>query len=222
MTINRALIIDTETTGSDTSKDRVIEIGAVLYSVTAQSTLFQLSALYSAESNPAEHINGISMAAIAAAMEVTFDARRLLLDMFTASDVVVCHNGLDFDRVFLGPPFDTKPWLDTKRDFCWPKGRPGMSLVDLALCHGIGVASAHRALTDCQLIAALFDRMTDLQGMFAVAMRPKAMFRALVEYDDRQLAKDAGFQWDPTRKIWTRSMAIDDAKALPFLVKELA
>ena len=116
----------------------------------------------------------------------------------------------------------SKPWACTKYDFTWPRQtREGESLVNLALEHGIGVASAHRALTDCQLIAALFDRMDDLQGMFARAMRPKGVFRALVSYDDREQAKSAGFRWDGATKQWTRRMAIEDAQALPFKVAQL-
>src|SRR5690606_28957405 len=94
--------------------------------------------------------------------------------------------------------------------------KPGQSLVNLALDHGIGVSSAHRALTDCQLIAALFDRMDDLPGMFQHAMRPKSTYRAIVSYDDRQLAKDAGFRWNGDDKTWTRRMADEDAAAMPF------
>ena len=44
MTLN-LLIIDTETTGIDPTVDRVIEIGAILYSVNCKTTLAQLSFL---------------------------------------------------------------------------------------------------------------------------------------------------------------------------------
>jgi DNA polymerase-3 subunit epsilon len=64
----------------------------------------------------------------------------------------------------------------------------------------------HRALNDCLLIAALFDRADDLQSLFEFAMRPKAMFVALVSYDDRDLAKKAGFRWNEPgyERMWVR------------------
>jgi len=99
--------------------------------------------------------------------------------------------------------------------------RVGQNLVHLALAHGIGVSLAHRALADCQLIAALFDRMDDLQSMFRWAMRPKGRFVAQVSYDDRNIAKEHGFRWLPERKTWERTMAISDTELLPFAVKQV-
>jgi DNA polymerase III subunit epsilon len=61
--------------------------------------------------------------------------------------------------------------------------------VSLALSHGIGVSSAHRALTDCSLIAALFDRMEKLEAMIEEAKRPKALFQAQVSFKDKDLER---------------------------------
>jgi hypothetical protein len=64
--------------------------------------------------------------------------------------------------------------------------------------------------------------MTDLQSMFAVAMRPKALFVGMQPFDDNQLAKDAGFKWDRlVPKKWSRMMAIEDATLLSFPVRRV-
>lgn len=220
--IRNALIIDTETTGLDPKLDCVIEVGMVLYSVEHQSTLMQFSTLLPAGSNPCESINRISCAALQstalARANRTLEWVMTLSEFLNEPEVVVAHNA-EFDRQFF--PIDL-PWLCTKFDFQWPRQlREGDSLINTALAHGIGVGSAHRALTDCQLIAALFDRMDDLQGMFERARRPKAIFQALVAFKDRELAKAAGFRWDADAKRWTRRMAIDDAGSLPFPVQML-
>jgi DNA polymerase III subunit epsilon len=216
--IRRCLIIDTETTGLDPSTDSVIETGLVLYSVEHQTTLIQFSTLHYASANPAEQINRIPAAALIDIEEryPLLSLSSLLSCLVEDADVIVAHNA-EFDRAFFGGNWHSKPWLCTKDDFTWPRQtKPGESLVTLALEHGIGVASAHRALTDCQLIAALFDRMPDLQGMFAHAMRPRATFEAKVSYDEREIAKAAGFRWDGAKKRWTRRMAIEDAERLSF------
>jgi DNA polymerase-3 subunit epsilon len=215
--IRRCLIVDTETTGLDPKTDNLIEIGAILYDVKNQCSLVSFSTLRNASLNAAESINRIP----AAALCDFYDSNPVgELDVFTPliadAEVIVAHNA-DFDRSWLDDPWLDRPWLCTREDFTWPRQtKPGQSLVTLALDHGIGVASAHRALTDCRLIARLFDQMPDLQAMFARAMRPKALFRALVSYDDREKAKAAGFQWDAATKQWSRRMAIEDAAALPF------
>lgn len=224
--IRRALIIDTETTGLDPKADDVVEIGAILYSVEHRTSLIQFSTLQYASSNAAESINRISVAALADIEErYPLQLNDVLPPLLADADVIVAHNA-SFDRGWFAGEWHGKPWLCTKDDFMWPmQTKPGMSLINLALAHGIGVSSAHRALTDCQLIAALFDRMDlfglDLEAMFAHAMRPKALFQAMVSFDDRQLAKDAGFEWRAESKQWVRRMAIEDAAALPFRTRQL-
>lgn len=223
MEIQRALIIDTETTSLDDDA-KVIEVGAILYSVTNQCSLQELATLLPAESNEAEAINRIKPAAL---REIAFTgsaatAEMLLRNMASAADVYVAHNAeFDSKRVssFLLPDL---PWLCTMADFKWPLAtREQGSLINLALDHGIGVASAHRALTDCRLIAALFDRMDDLPAMFEVAMRPKGLFQALVPFERKDEAKAAGFKWDGTTKRWTRMLALEDVTSLPFTVRRL-
>ncbi|HEX7330361.1 MAG TPA: 3'-5' exonuclease [Pyrinomonadaceae bacterium] len=225
--VKRALIIDTETNGLDDTA-QVIEVGAILYSVENQCTLQEISTLLPALKNEAESINRIKATAlgeIELTRSVSF-AQELLFAMSKAADVFVAHNAEFDSKKLLGDtrfPLASLPWLCTMSDFKWPLAtREQGSLINLALDHGIGVASAHRALTDCRLIAALFDRMSDLPAMFTVAMRPKALFVGLQPFDDNQLAKDAGFKWDRlVPRKWSRMMAIEDATALSFPVRRV-
>lgn len=219
----RALLLDIETTGVDPAVDQIIELGVILYSVEARSTLFQFSGLLPAtKKNDAHHVNGISAAACNEAASLGLNTMALARRLFYAADIIVGHNCIDFDRKFLSPEWNEKPWVCTKTDVVWPKQiKQGDSLVNIALAHGIGVASAHRALTDCQLIAALFDRMDDLPSILTMAMRPKAVMVASVSFKDRHLARDTGFTWDADSKHWTRRMAIEDVVLLPFPVMEV-
>jgi DNA polymerase-3 subunit epsilon len=234
--VNQVLIIDTETTALEQDKGQVIEVGAIFYSVKHQTTIQQISFLLPAEDNPAECINCIKPTPLAELVpEDVQMGLSMLDDMARKAEVVVAHNA-DFDSKWFGcerngkvvlPPLvnlnkEPLPWVCTCQDFKWPRQtRPGQSLVDLALAHGIGVATAHRALTDCQLIAALFDRMDNLQAMFARALRPKAHFIAQVFYEDRELAKQAGFKWFSQTRTWERTMAVEDTQALPFQVRQV-
>ena len=221
------LIIDTETTGLNPAYDRVIELGAILYSVEYQTVLHQISTLLAAPDNPAERINRIP-AAVLPTISPTLIQQSLLIfqTMVDEASYAVAHNAA-FDRKWFnghhlpelqqqGQPL---PWLCTMDDFTFPaQNRTGDSLINLALAHGIGVGSAHRALTDCQLIAALFDRMTDLPSLVTLAGQPKVTFQAVIDYDDRQLAKSAGFKWNTESRSWLRRMAEAETLQLPFAV----
>lgn len=222
------IIIDTETTGVDPVNDSVIEIGAILYSGELQTVITQVSFLLYAPDNPAESINHIPPKALLDLPKMMEEGMIYFLKALAVqASYAVAHNA-DFDRqwfdgnklpVLIGS--DSKPirWLCTMNDMTWPKQtKPKESLVSLALHHGIGVSSAHRALTDCQLIAELFNRITHDEFLDVVkqALRPKGLFKAEVSFDEKQMAKDAGFQWNGDKKQWTRQMALEDAEKLPF------
>ena len=74
-------------------------------------------------------------------------------------------------------------------------------------------------------MARLFTRAkelgVDLSAMLARGLRPKATFVAMVPIEQKDLAKEAGFRWDPAKKQWKRMMAIEDAEALGFPVKQI-
>jgi len=225
------LIIDTETSGLDPQNSCVIELGAILYSVDHQTSLHHISTLICASENPAERINRIpATALITLSSRIQSYALQTFWEMVQQADYAVAHNA-EFDAQWFGLgclPVLTRDgfplrWLCTATDFTWPnQNRPGESLVNLALAHGIGVGSAHRALTDCQLIASLFDRMEDLPGMIAQALNPRAVYKALVSYGDRQLAKDAGFKWNQlVPNAWARKMTEDELVGLPFQVQKV-
>jgi len=223
--INRCLIVDTETTALDPAAGRVIEIGAILYSVSCRTPLASFSALLPGETNEAEKINRIPDAALREMTALDLDLKATLALMRSHAQVIVAHHA-ELDRQWFRGEWLAPPWLCTAFDFAWPNAtREAGSLIHLALEHGIGVSSAHRAINDCQLIAALFDRMNDLPAMFDRAMRPKAIFQAIVPFEEKDKAKDAGFKWDGATKKWTRRMAIEDAAGLPFktlLLQEVA
>lgn len=216
MTKTTVLIIDTETSGLPPD-GKVIEVGAIFYRV-GLGVINQLSFLLPGDENPAEKINGISPAAMRSADPDEVSMFCEIVERWGgAADYVTAHNA-EFDREMLErSPIDIRSqWLCTCYDFTWPKQtKSGDNLVSLALAHGIGVSSAHRALTDCQLLAALFDRVGDaLPGLIEKAAMPRRWYYAAVSYENRQLAKDAGFRWDRPSKRWIKRLSDDELKEL--------
>lgn len=222
------LILDTETDGTHDGAV-CIEVAACLYSVRHAAPIRSFASLIRAESNAAEGVNRIAPALLLGAplgSKVWETVGR-----FAATPgigAVIAHNA-EFDRRFVpGEVYASLPWICSMDDLAWPRAtKPaGESLINLALTHGLGVAHAHRAAADVDLLARLFTRAAemgvDLGAMLARGMRPKALFQALVPFDRKDEAKAHGFKWnEPVLRAWTRRMAIDDVDALPFDVRNL-
>ena len=143
------------------------------------------------------------------------------------SDVIVAHNA-EFDMKWFGlnkMPQIKKPWICSMDDITWPadrqlKTRP--SVRDLALAYGVPVWNAHRALTDCIYLAEVFIRCSELEKLLIRALEPKVLLRAEISYEERHLAKNAGFRWnDPIKGAWSRKMSRRDMKKLEFPVHEV-
>lgn len=235
MTINSILFFDVETGGTDPAVHPLIEVGAVLWSVTHRSITRCFSSLVRATSNEAESVNRIPAAQLADAPEPHV-VRESLKRIASLADIAVAHNA-SFDVQWLPEVPALRPVVCSCHDIEWPtpgqsspldqpRSRPGKSLVALCLEHGVGVGSAHRAITDCLLLARLFERVAerhDLQTMLARAMRPKALFevadKAFSEERNAQ-AKAAGFSWNAKARAWQRRMCPDDVAALPFATRE--
>ncbi len=222
MKLDTLLILDTETTGTDPATDRIVEIGAVLWSVKHTCVLSAWSELVVGDGNAAEAINRIPSGALSSGLELAV-ALGALATLARRADAVVAHNAA-FNRAFLGTDLGL-PWVCSMDDLAWPRGSGGRSLTAIALAHDVGIVSAHRALADCLILARLFERVVelgyDVRDMLRLGLRPKATYQALVSYADRELAKAAGFTWDGETKRWTRRLAPEDAAGLPFRVAPL-
>ncbi len=235
MEVKNICIVDTETNGlgpmgdPPNETDSIIEIGAVLWSVEHACVLGCFSELIYAAKNDAVSANGIPAASLVTAIHATSVVHHLR-EMAKRADVAMAHNA-KFDRAFLKLEFGAdegamgKPWICSMDDLEWPRPSSSRALTSIAIAHGVGVVQAHRALTDCMLIARLLERCvelgTDVQAMLQRGMRPKKTYRAVVSYENRKLAKDARFSWDAEKKTWTRRMAEEDVSALPFKCVEV-
>tara|TARA_Y100001968_G_scaffold330607_1_gene382930 strand:- start:3447 stop:4244 length:798 start_codon:yes stop_codon:yes gene_type:complete len=217
------LIVDTETTGLDPQKDYCLELGSILFHVESRSVLAQHSFLIPVERNDAEYINQIP-AEITQLNQPWKEGLQYFELLLNASDALLAHNAA-FDRQWFGKsslPVISKPWICSMEDISWPtkkqlSNRP--SVRDLALAYGVPVWNAHRALTDCIYLSEVLQRCESLQEVLMRALEPRRLMRAQVSYEDRHLAKKAGFRWnDPVRGAWTRRLSDREIQDLNFTV----
>jgi DNA polymerase-3 subunit epsilon len=251
----RVLLVDVETSGISWDEGaRVIEVAAALFDTKYAAVIESFSSLIRHHSNEAEPINGIPAVLL---LEQGADPEQVW-DRFLRLSVEAecfCAYNEAFDRGFVTRSLGTdavidhasiienwdpdKPWVDAMSDIPWGvSGSKALTAVALGL--GLGVASAHRAMVDVELMARCFARLHErlylqhLEGspqrhdgdflgpIFRLGMRPKVRVVAKVSYDARQAAKDAGFQWDAERREWWRMMAKEDIEGLPFRAVEKA
>ena len=224
--IDSILIIDTETTGLDEKKDEVIEVGCILFNVPSKSVLSQLSFLLPVKNNQAEFINKIS-SEISNIPQPWNDSLNLFLKLVNYADFIVAHN-VEFDKKWFNDknlPSLNKNWICSLDDIDWSsikslKSRP--SITDLSIAFNIPVWNLHRALTDCYYLSEVFKRCENLQEILIKASQPRYLYKAIVSYEDRTLAKNAGFRWNsPVQGAWTRKLSEIEATNLDFKVEIL-
>lgn len=228
------LLLDTETTGLDPAKERVIEVAVARYDIEHATVVESFASLITAPDNDAEHINRIPAGFLPGAPEARPVWERVQ-ELALRSDVIVAHR-VEFDRAFVNAALaalelstvgladaDGKaiPWVCSKFDIDWPRqDKPGASLVMLALALDLGVAYAHRAMADVDLVARVFTRVKELGGdlpaLIQRGLRPKSKIISLAPFEQKDVVKKNGFAWDPDGKIWWRNMVPEDATTLPF------
>jgi DNA polymerase-3 subunit epsilon len=222
--VKYALILDTETTGLDPSVHRCIEVACILFDLQRAVPVASYASLIRSDANDAEAVNRIPVGAL---LEAQHDivVWRHVVELASEVDVILAHRA-EFDRSFvLGSLRDFRPWVCTKFHVEWPHGKIGDGLASLALAHGCGVVSAHRAMTDCDILSRLMMRVhetgTPLVPIIERAMRPRRSVVALVSYEERDKAKASGFAWDAEARHWWRDIPCDEIEKLPFRTRPM-
>lgn len=223
--VTRVLILDTETTGLDHSRDRIIELALLRVDVeTATGLPTGLVEVYDGLEDPgmpipqeAQQITGISDAMVRGHK---LDEQRVAA-MLASADLVLAHNA-GFDRPFAEArlaQFAQLPWACSFADLDWKKeGRSSAKLTQLALELG-WFYDAHRAEMDCHaLLAVLASQLpvsgqTGLARLLSASGKPSYRLQATAApFDAKDLLKARGYRWDGQHKVW--QTRLDDEAGL--------
>lgn len=162
----RPIFYDTETTGVNPQKDRIIEIAA--FDPVQQRTFEKLVNPGISIPADASAIHGITNEMVANSPSFAHVANEFV--EFCAGDVIlIAHNNDGFDMHFLRQEFERHqvilpswPFLDSLK---WARryraDLPRHSLQSLREVYGIPPNNAHRALDDVVVLHQLFSMMTD-------------------------------------------------------------
>jgi DNA polymerase III subunit epsilon len=212
--------LDFETTGLDPAVDAVIEIGAVLWDTEAKIPLRMLSELVQTEreiSAEITQITGITAQMLDEHGITVETARNRLYELLTFTPYIVAHNGTEFDKqVFDGFWPDGFPlathWIDTRTDIVFPPRVTTRNLSYLAAEHGFLNPFRHRAVFDVMTMLRVMSEY-DITAIITRSSEPIIHVRADVSFADKDKAKQRGFMWSATSRIWWKSMKSSDYTA---------
>jgi DNA polymerase III subunit epsilon len=228
--LTRVLVLDTETTGLDHAKDKIIELALLCFDV---DTLTGLPVgevqVYDGLEDPGMPIPK-EVVAITGILDSDVCGQRLdeqrIAQLLDGVDVVIAHNA-GFDRPFVEArirEFRQLAWACSFADIDWKaQGRTSAKLENLAQALGL-FYDAHRAEMDCHallavLVAPLASRTdtgtkhTGLAHLLQAAKKPSYRLQAThAPFDAKDKLKARGYRWSPDQKVWhTR---LDDEAAL--------
>lgn len=107
----------------------------------------------------------------------------------------------------LGLTLPKKVWINDVYDIDYPASFKGRHLSHVAADHGFLNPFAHTAMGDVMtLIKVMQMGGYDLEDAYESAKSPVVAVQALVSFDNKDLAKQAGFSWDADHKIWFKRM----------------
>lgn len=211
----KALILDTETTGTDPDRDRIIELGMVLFEYSPETgQAYRVLQTFNALEDPgmpispeATKIHGITDEMVRGQRIVDIEVEHLLAE----ASLVIAHNA-KFDRVFVEsrfPAFVKKGWACSFAQVPWTEERLGSSKLEfLAYRYGF-YFTGHRASNDCHALLEVLQRDLPESGIKAMKRllenareRDYKIWALGSPFDSKDVLKGRGYRWNPERKVW--------------------
>ena len=229
----RAIVLDTETTGTDPETDRVIELGLLAFDyVPDTGEVLRVAGVYDALEDPGMPIPA-EVTAIHGITDEMVRGQRIddaaVAAFVAGASWVVAHNAR-FDRQFIEsrlPVFQTLRWLCSYAEIPWKQeGFAGAKLDYLVAQHGF-FFDGHRSEIDCRALLEVLRRPLLKSGQIAwqrlLESGPQLTYRISAleaPFDSKDLLKARGYRWDAKRRCWHRTLGREEAAAEAPWLKE--
>jgi DNA polymerase-3 subunit epsilon len=222
--VRRAAIVDTETTGTDPSADKVIELAVVVFEYCAATgAVGRVLGSYDGLEDPGVPIPA-SSTAIHGITDVMVAGRKIddaaVSRLLEGVGIVIAHNA-GFDRRFLEPrlpAFATLPWGCSWQEVPWSSaGIESSKLEYLAYRSGF-FYDGHRAEVDCLALLEVLQRpfgetgATALKLLLDSARAPS--FRLWANnspFETKDVLRKRGYWWNAPKRCWSCEVRTQEA-----------
>ena len=214
----KVLILDTETTGLDWRKDKIIELALLLVEVDLEAGLpLRVLEVYDELEDPGMPIPEAALRVTGITDDMVRGQRlneERIAALLDGVSLVIAHNAR-FDRAFIEgrlPAFAELPWACSLADIDWSEqGRGSAKLEFLASELGL-FYDAHRAEMDCHALLAVLSQPlpksghTGLKALLTAGQTTSYKVMATGSpFDSKDALKARGYHWDAERKVWHTS-----------------
>lgn len=222
-------ILDTETTGTNPDRDKIIELGMVLVELCPETGQgYRIVEVFDELEDPgmpipeeSTRIHHITDAMVAGKRIDDAQVEALLATV----SLVIAHNA-NFDRVFVEqrfPIFAQKAWACSWAQIPWSdEGIGSAKLEFLAYRFGFHY-TGHRAVTDCQALLEVLQQPLPGSGSKAMqvllqnARAPEIQITALGSpFETKEALKGRAYRWNADKKAWAKrvpKLGVDDEVA---------
>jgi len=225
------LVIDTETTGIDTTKDKIIELGFVAFEYDAGSgNIYRILHTYDGFEDPQEPLSDV-VKKLTGIDDAMVKGQRLddaeINDWLKQSSLIIAHNAA-FDRAMLErrlPVVKDTAWACTFADIDWQAEGIASRKLDY-IAYQLGYFfDGHRAVNDAQatlhlLTYALPESKKLAMGELLASAREKSqrLFAIGAPFDKKDALKERGYRWlaefcNPNGKKGVWSLCVPDSEA---------
>ena len=222
--LSRGVVVDTETTGVNSDKDAIIELGMVLFEYDpATGQAYRVLATFDQLEDPGFAVPAESTEVHGITDEMVKDQRiddDAVAAFLAGVSLVIAHNA-KFDRVFLEkrlPLFESLPWGCSFAQVDWRSEGIGSAKLDyIAYQYGF-FYEAHRAEGDCFALLEILQQPLPKSGelvltsiLHGLSQKSYQIFATGSAFDTKDILKARGYRWDAGKKCWHTTVAGDDA-----------
>lgn len=215
----RVLVLDTETTGLNATRDKVIELALLALDLdlaTGQPT--GPLVVYDGLEDPGAPLSP-EVQQLTGITDEMLQGQRLdearIAELLAGAQLVIAHNA-GFDRPFVEarlPAFAEVDWACSFADIDWKRqGRESAKLSALAMQLG-WFYDAHRAEMDCHALLAVLSptlplgEVNGLMHLVQAARQPSFRLQATAApFEAKDLLKARSYRWDAANRVWTTQL----------------